>query len=66
MSMLLIPFLVIALVLGVLSLRLALSNSWGWGVGIGLALVPLAATFFFGIMGLMLAFLIVGSLYKMA
>jgi hypothetical protein len=59
-----IGFFALPVFLGVLVLRLGRGNDWPWVTCLLLALVPLAATFFFAVYGLLLAALFVGGLYK--
>jgi hypothetical protein len=56
----------VALVLAVLVFRLCLTLGWHWSAGLLLGTIPLAATFFFGIIGLLGSALAVGGLYKAA
>ena len=56
----------VALALAVLVFRLSLSLGWHWAAGLLLGAIPLAATFFFGFIGLLGAALAVGGLYKAA
>jgi hypothetical protein len=63
------PVAIIALVLSVglaiMVFRLAIGGfGWHWAVGVLLASVPVVATFFFGIVGLLGSALFVGALYK--
>jgi hypothetical protein len=63
------PVAIIALVLSVglavMVFRLAIGGfGWHWSVGVLLASVPVVATFFFGIVGLLGSALFVGALYK--
>ncbi len=64
MNPLAIVILLVAVGLGVLVFRLAWSQGWHWGLGLLLALLPVAVTFFFGILGLLGSALFVGALYK--
>jgi hypothetical protein len=59
-----IIFLVIAVVLSVLSFKVLLDFGMHWGVCLVLATVPVVATYFFGIIGLIGSALLVGALYK--
>ena len=63
------PLAIIALVLSVglavMVFRLAIGGfGWHWAVGVLLGSVPVVATFFFGIVGLLGSALFVGALYK--
>jgi hypothetical protein len=57
-------YLTAGLGLGILTFRLSLSMGWHWGLAIVLGLIPVVATFFFGLIGLLGAALFVGALYK--
>ncbi len=59
-----IAFLLIALVLSVMVFRLTREMEWHWGTVVVFALVPVVATFFFGILGLVASAFFVGGLYK--
>jgi hypothetical protein len=59
-----IAILLVALALSVLAFRLSTGMGWHWGSAAFLGLVPLAATYFFGLIGLLGAAAFVGSLYK--
>ncbi|HSQ55755.1 MAG TPA: hypothetical protein VLM40_08410 [Gemmata sp.] len=59
-----IVLLSVALLLGFFAYHLSYHMEWHWGVGGFLALVPLAATFFLGIFGLLGSAVFVGSLYR--
>lgn len=59
-----IALLLIAFVLGGVKFRLSISVNWHWGLAIFLALIPVVATFFLGMMGLLGSALFVGGLYK--
>ncbi len=61
-----IVLMLVAAVMAAGVLRLCRGMEWPWGLAVLLALVPLAATFFFGIFGLIGAAAFVGSLYKAA
>jgi hypothetical protein len=57
--------LAVAVGLAALTFRLAVGEfGWHWAVGLLLAVIPVAATFFFGIIGLLGAALFVEVLYK--
>ncbi len=57
--------LAVAVGLAMLTFRLAVGGfGWHWAVGLLLAVVPVAVTFFFGLIGLLGAALFVGALYK--
>ena len=53
-----------ALALSVLAFRLSTGMGWHWGSAVFLGLVPLAATYFLGLIGLLAGAAFVGSLYK--
>ena len=57
-------FLLVALVLGVLAFRAAMTIGLGWGVALFFGVIPIAATFFLGIIGLLASAVMVGGLYK--
>jgi hypothetical protein len=65
MSPVAIVVLLFAVGLAVLVFRLSVGGfGWHWAVGLLLAAIPVAATFFFGLIGLLGAALFVGALYK--
>ena len=59
-----IVLLLIALILGAGAFRLSTSMGWHWGLAVVLALIPVVATFFLGVLGLLGSALFVGGLYK--
>jgi hypothetical protein len=56
--------LFVALVLSVLAFRVTAGMGWHWSAAVFFALVPLAATYFLGIIGLLGSAVFVGGLYK--
>ena len=64
MSPLEILFLCVPLVLGVLAFRVTVGMGWHWTAAVFFALVPLAATYFVGLIGLLGSAAFVGALYK--
>jgi hypothetical protein len=64
MSGLEVGLLAIALGLAVMVFRLSIRFGWHWSMCLILAAVPLAATFFFGIIGLLGSAVFVGGMYK--
>ena len=59
-----ILFWLIPVVLGVLAFRVAAGMGWHWLTAVIFGLVPLAATFFLGVIGLLGSAVFVGGLYK--
>jgi len=58
--------MLIALVLAVLVFKLSSDMDWHWGVGIFLAAIPLAASYFLGIFGVIGSAMFVGAMFKAA
>ena len=54
----------IGVILGIAVFRLSLSMGWHWALAIFLAAIPIAGTFFLGIIGLLASAVFVGALYK--
>jgi hypothetical protein len=57
-------YLLVGLALGAMVFRLSIGSGWHWAVGLLLGLIPIAATFFLGLIGLLGAGLFVGALYQ--
>ncbi len=56
--------LAIAIVLGLLVLKLSFSSGWHWGAGLFLAAVPIVFAIFLGLIGVVIGSLFVGAMYK--
>jgi len=56
--------LFVVVVLGVLAFRVTAGMGWHWSAAVFFALVPPAATYFLGIIGLLASAAFVGALYK--
>ncbi len=59
-----ILYLLVAVVLAIAVFRLSMGMGWHWGVAVGLALLPLVATFFLGLIGVLISAAFVAALYK--
>ena len=59
-----ILFWLVPAVLSVLAFRVTAGMGWHWLSAVFFGLVPLAATFFLGIFGLLASAVFVGGLYK--
>ena len=59
-----ILFWLVAAALGVMAFRVAAGMGWHWGAAAVFGLVPPAATFFLGAIGLLASAAFVGGLYK--
>ncbi len=59
-----ILFLVVAVVLGIMAFRAAMTIGLGWGVALLFGIIPIAATFVLGVIGLLGSAVMVGGLYK--
>jgi hypothetical protein len=56
--------LFVALALSVLAFRVTAGMGWHWSAAVFFALVPSAATYFLGMIGLLASAAFVGALYK--
>jgi hypothetical protein len=59
-----ILFLLVAVVLSTMAFRVSMGMGWHWGAALFLALIPLVATYFVGLIGLLASAVFVGGLYK--
>lgn len=57
-------FLGVAVVIGIIVFRLGLGADWHWAYCVLAALVPIAFTFFLGIIGLIISAVFAGAVYK--
>jgi hypothetical protein len=57
-------FWLIPIALGVMAFRVSADMGWRWPAAVFMGLVPLAATYFLGIIGLLASAVFVGGLYK--
>jgi hypothetical protein len=57
-------FLLVAAVLSAMALRVSLGMGWHWVAALLMAAIPLAATYFVGLIGLLASAVFVGGLYK--
>lgn len=64
MDPLAILFLLVAAVLGIMAFRAAMTIGLGWGVALMFGVIPIAATFLLGVIGLLGSAVMVGGLYK--
>ncbi len=56
--------IIIGIVLGILVFKLSRDFDWHWSIGLIIALIPIAATWFGGLFGLIPSALFVAALYK--
>ena len=56
--------IIVGIVFGILVFRLAMGMDWHIGIAIFMALVPVGATLFLGVFGVVASALFLGSMYK--
>ncbi|MEX1088272.1 MAG: hypothetical protein WEC36_03530 [Phycisphaeraceae bacterium] len=59
-----IVFLGIACLIALAVFRMGVSAGWHWGGALGAALIPIAFTFFLGIIGLLIAGAFLAAIWK--
>jgi hypothetical protein len=59
-----ILFLLVAIVLSLMAFRVSMGMGWHLVTAVFLALIPLVATYFVGLIGLLASAVFVGGLYK--
>jgi hypothetical protein len=59
-----ILFLLVAIVLSLMAFRVSMGMGWHLVTAVFLALIPLVATYFVGLIGLLASAVYVGGLYK--